>query len=375
MTAPLPQPCKAGYFDGQTAKRHDVTVTALEGAQVIRIGFGESLAHQDIPLGLLRRGGDQPGQAGQVMFHFLQPGDDEMQRDMARLMLPNAEFAQWLQSAAPNLAQRDVPRKTYVRLIKVAAFAAASIAALLLVIIPGLAAILANTISREREVAIGKTVVGQVEYLLAGFSDADLTCTSPAGTAALNRMISRLTDTGLMTYQIDARVIDHEMLNAFAAPGGQVVILRGLLDAAETPDEVAGVLAHELGHVEQRDPLREAIRSAGSAGILTLAFGDATGGTLTALIAEQMLSSAYTRTAEENADSFGLGLLHAAKVSPKGLETFFDRIAELETDMPEVFSSHPQTQSRKDKAAAALVADATPSLSDADWKSLKTICD
>lgn len=375
MTTPLPQPCKAGYFDGQTAKRHDITVAAVEGAEAIRLSFDAGWPDQDIPLGLLRRGGDQPGQAGQVMFHFLQPGDDEIQRDPARLMLPNGEFAKWLQSAAPNLGQRDVPRKTYSRLIKVGLFATASIAALLFVIIPGLAAILANTISREREVAIGKTVVGQIEYMLAGFSDTDLTCDTPAGTAALNRMMTRFTGTGKITYQIDARVIDHEMINAFAAPGGQVVILRGLLDAAESPDEVAGVLAHELGHVESRDPLREAIRSAGSAGILSLVLGDATGGTITAIMAEQMLSSAYTRTAEEKADSFGLDLLAAAKISPKGFEVFFDRIADMGGELPEVFSSHPATQSRKDKAAAAAIYDATAALSDADWQALKTICD
>ena len=126
---------------------------------------------------------------------------------------------------------------------------------------------------------------------------------------------------------------------------------------------------------DARDPLREALRSAGSAGILSLVLGDATGGTITAIMAEQMLSSAYTRTAEENADSFGLDLLAAAKISPKGFEVFFDRIADMGGELPEVFSSHPATQSRKDKAAAAAIYDATAALSDADWQALKTICD
>ena len=280
----------------------------------------------------------------------------------------------WIAAHAPNLASRDVPKKTYLRMVKLVVFAGASLAALLLVIIPGLAVVLAGTVSKEREVAIGKSVVGQIEYLLAGFSNDDLTCETPAGKAALDRMIARLTDTGMISYQIDARMMRHKMVNAFDAAGGQVVILRGLLDAAESPDEVAGVLAHELGHVEARDPLREAFRSAGSAGILSMAMGDVTGGALTALLAEQMLSSAYTRDAEANADSFGLSLLEKAKISPQGLAVFFDRIAGMGGEMPEFLSSHPETEGRREKAAAAEGYAATPALSDADWQALKTIC-
>jgi Zn-dependent protease with chaperone function len=371
----LPQPTASGYFDGQTARRHEVTITIAPSGDAVRLTFADGRADMDIPLALLRKGGDQPGRGQGTVFHIHQPGEDEMQRGLARINLPQGELDRWLDANAPNLARRDVPKATYSRLAKAAVFAVVALGVLLFVIIPNLAALLANTISREREVAIGKKVVEQIEYLLAGFDNADLGCETPAGRTALDQMLARMTDTGMITYDIDIRVIDHDMINAFAAPGGQVVILRGLLDAAEGPDEVAGVLAHEIGHVEARDPLREAIRAAGSAGILSMAIGDVTGGALTAVMAEQMLSSAYTRAAEESADSFGLDLLRAAAISPKGLETFFDRIAGMGLEMPEVFSSHPNTESRKEKAAAAGSYEATLSLTDVEWQALKTICE
>lgn len=369
-----PLPVIAGFFDGQTARRHEVTVTALADAIRLTLDAGPD-AHRDIPLVLLRRGGDQPRKGDQVVLHFLETSTDELQREPARLVLPVGEMLDWITAHAPDLARRDVPKKTYMRLAKLAVFASASLAALLLVIIPGLASVLADTISREREVSIGKTAVRQIEYLLSGFSEDDLTCDTPKGRIALDRLLARLTESGRVTYKIEAQVMNHEMVNAFAAPGGQVVILRGLLDKADGPDEVAGVLAHELGHVEARDPLREAFRAAGSAGILSMILGDATGGTVTAILAEQMLSSSYTRKAETQADSFGLDLLRAAKVSPKGLERFFDRIAEMGGDVPEFISSHPQTQGRRDKAAAVAGYDATAALSDEDWQALKDICD
>ena len=116
--------------------------------------------------------------------------------------------------------------------------------------------------------AFGRAVVGQIESLLG--DDSPLTCDAPAGRAALQRLKDRLTEGQGLRYDIDLAVFDHEMINAFAAPGGQIVIMRGLLDAAESPEEVAGVLAHEIGHVEARDPTRLAFRSAGSAGIIAL---------------------------------------------------------------------------------------------------------
>ena len=84
-------------------------------------------------------------------------------------------------------------------------------------------------------------------------------------------------------------------------PGGRLVFFRGLLEEAENPDEVAAVLAHEIGHVVYRDPTRDALRSAGSLGVLGLLFGDFAGGTVALFIANQLINASYSQAAEARA--------------------------------------------------------------------------
>lgn len=103
-------------------------------------------------------------------------------------------------------------------------------------------------------------------------------------------------------YDLNVRVVNHSMINAFAVPGGHMVFMNGLIQPAESPQEVAAVFAHELGHVFARDPIRLTLRAAGSVGLLSLALGDATGGTIIAIAADQALTSSYTRRAEAAAD-------------------------------------------------------------------------
>ncbi|MBA4351411.1 MAG: peptidase M48, partial [Rhodobacter sp.] len=155
---------------------------------------------------------------------------------------------------------------------------------------------------------------------------------------------------------------------------GQVVIIRGLLDEAETAEEVAGVLAHEIGHVEARDPTRLAFRQAGSAGILALVLGDVTGGTVIGLLGDHMLSASYTREAEAAADAFAFALLQRTGIGTEGLAAFFERIEGMGVDVPEILSTHPASGNRAEAAREAGGAAAQPVLSDAEWQALKGIC-
>jgi beta-barrel assembly-enhancing protease len=217
-------------------------------------------------------------------------------------------------------------------------------------------------------------VIGNMKQVLGG-GEATLVCSNPAGLAALDKLRQRMTAGQGLQYDLNIQVFDHPMVNAFAAPGGQLVILRGLLDEAGSAAEVAGVLAHEIGHVEARDPTRLAFRAVGSAGILSLVLGDATGGSLIAVMGDQLLSASYTREAEAAADAFAHRLLNATGIGTAGLAAFFESLDGKGIDLPEYLSSHPATPGR---AAAALAADGQlhePALSDADWAALQAICD
>ena len=103
---------------------------------------------------------------------------------------------------------------------------------------------LATLIPVEREIAFGKTVVAQMESALGAADMGALRCTGPEGRAALDAMLTRLSGGQALQYDLEVQVFDHKMVNAFAAPGGQIVVMRGLLDSATGPDAVASVLAH-----------------------------------------------------------------------------------------------------------------------------------
>lgn len=356
---------EAVFFDGISARRQVVLVEPSSDGRGLRFG------REMWPLDRLRR---IEGEG--LVLALLTGGGDELPHDPARLMLAEGPLAAWVRGAAPALERRDLRRGTWGKVAGRVALAAGALAAILFVLLPRISDMLADQLPLEQEVAFGDAVVRQVQGWLGG--DDSMACTSPRGMAALEAMERRLTEGQGLTYDIELSVLDHEMVNAFAAPGGRIVILRGLLDAAESAEEVAGVLAHEIGHVEARDPVRLAFRSAGSAGIIALVLGDVTGGTVVGLLGEHILSASYTREAEAAADVFAYDLLARTGVGTEGLAAFFDRIEGMGGDVPEILSTHPASGNRAEAARAAGGAAGgmaeRPVLTGAEWDALRSIC-
>lgn len=364
---------EGAYFDGETARSHRVSVTAQ--------GEYLTLTPLDPPgrafhwrLSAVRaQAGAAKDTRGPLILTLLADTDDEQPRDPARLVLQPGPMADWVRAAAPMLTRRDVRKGTWGRVIGRTAAALVALAAIVFVILPRLSDTLAERLPIDREVAFGQLVVANMEQFLGG-EEGSLTCRDPAGLAALGRLKDRLTAGQGLQYDLSLQVFDHDMVNAFAAPGGQIIILRGLLERAESPAEVAGVLAHEIGHVEARDPTRLAFRAVGSAGILSLLLGDATGGSLIAVMGDQMLSASYTREAEAAADAFAYRLLNATGVGTAGLASFFEKLDGKGINLPEYLSTHPDTAGRAVAARAADGAAHDEVLSAADWAALKGIC-
>ncbi len=370
-------PVRAYFYDGLTAKRHDVDITLADNRMGLVLS-GPTLAQTyHWPLPDLRAEGGRADAVLTVMLHA--DTEDETPRDPARLVISDLELIQWIRQTRPALYKKDMRKGSLRKVAKFTGLALVAAATMLFVILPAMAGILAQVIPLEREVAFGKTVTHQMERFLGGTSYNDLACTNPDGRAALDKMLTTLTAPQDMAYDINLTVFDHEMVNAFAAPGGQVVILRGLLDNASDPDQVAGVLAHELGHVENRDATRNALRAAGSAGLLTMLIGDFTGGAAIAVLGEQILSSAYSREAEAKADEFAFKMLSDAQISAGGLARFFSYVQGLERDfqMPEYMASHPNSADRETRAQSAADAQngTIPVLDQTEWAALKSICD
>ena len=370
---------EGSFFDGSSAAKHKV-ILRLDEVRGLLSFDGEALEQpEEWPLAELRLLRDQP-QGGWLSFALHIQGEDETLHHEARLSCRDGAMNAVLRRAAPYLTRRDIHKGTGARVVTKLTVAVVAVLAMIFVILPAMATSLAHIMPREREVQFGRAVVNQMEWFLAGSAETDLTCNNEAGLAALRKMEARLIEGREMEYDLDIRVFDDEMVNAFAAPGGQIVIVRGLLDKATSADAVAGVLAHEIGHVENRDATIGALRAAGSAGLLSMVLGDFSGGTLAVLVTEHLISTSYTREAGILADDFALEALHEAEVSSEGLASFFDYILGLEGGgpaLPAYLNTHPPSQARADKSRAHAETQSKTSsvLTDAEWTALKAICD
>lgn len=367
------------YFDGQTGARLDVEVRLEANAGML------TLLHPDLATGKqlwrldqLRKLQDDARRDQVTLALRADSADDSPLIDLPRLTLTDPDLIARIERFSPALATRDVARGTGMRVVTRLGLAVGAVALMLLVILPGLAGSLAQIIPPDREARWGRAVVAQIERLLGGSELGHLACTGPEGRAALDQMLARLSSGTDLAYDLNVTVFDHEMVNAFAAPGGQIVLMRGLIDAASSADEVAGVLAHEIAHVEARDATRNTLRAAGSAGLLSLVLGDFAGGTLAVVLAEATLSASYTREAEEAADAYALDMLANAQVSGAGLADFFALIGEMQGGLkvPEYLSTHPDTAGRANRAEdfAKGQGDTSPVISEAAWQALRAIC-
>ena len=369
------------FFDGESGQRLDVELSVDTAAETLK------LAHPDLPMGsqywpldVIRALADHARENQLILSLRADASLDSGLIRTARLTVDDPEMISILTRLCPDLKRREVPKGTGRKVATYFGLAAGALCLMIFVILPAMANTLATLIPIEREVAYGKSVVNQMERFLGGKSVGGLTCTNEDGRAALDAMTTRLTEAGELTYDLNVAVFDHKMVNAFAAPGGQIVLMRGLIDKAKTPDEVAAVLAHEIGHVEARDTTRNALRAAGSAGLLALVLGDFAGGSAVVVVAEYTLNASYTREAEAAADIFALEMMKASGTDTEALATFFDSLAGLERTLPNLpvyLSSHPETI---DRAAAARTFSQSqgltkPILNDREWAALQKICD
>jgi len=371
-------PVPAQFFDGLSARRHPVFVNLSRDGSGLLIDKAERGGTPMVwPLDRLRRLADTAVR-GELTLTLLSETDDESPRDPARLVLTDPALIDWLGKHAKGLDRRDTRRGTGMRVVSRLVLAVVAVLAILFVLLPRMADFMAERMPLETEQRFGRSVVAQMERFLGARDGRSLACDAPAGRAALDKMVVRLTEGQDLAYPLNVGVLNHRMVNAFAAPGGNVMLVRGLLDQAASAEEVAAVLAHEIGHVEARDPTRLTLRAAGSAGILSIVLGDISGGALVGIAGEYLLQSAYTREAEAQADRFALRLLNEAGVSSSGMADFFLRIGgKSGGDIPEYLSSHPASSARADRAAsnAATQVVTTPILTDDEWRDLQAICD
>ncbi len=180
---------------------------------------------------------------------------------------------------------------------------------------------------------------------------------------AVRELLARIVDPVMAgvpeaAYEFRVHIVDDPAVNAFALPGGIIVLNSGLILAAETPEEVAGVLAHESAHVTLRHGLRQLIATAGMYALVQAFFGDATG--LMAVLVDNsalLLTRKYSRDYEREADDTGWAYLVRARIDPRGMIEFFHDLLEMKEegsvarlgDTLNFLSTHPTTRDRIDR--------------------------
>ena len=180
---------------------------------------------------------------------------------------------------------------------------------------------------------------------------------SPAVSAVeemTHRLIEQIPDN---PYKFDVTVVKSDVVNAFALPGGYVVVFTGLMKKAESGEEVAGVLGHELNHVLQRHGLERIVKQLGLVAMVSIVLGDQQG--LVGLMKQlgvELLALKFGREQETEADLTGLQLLHRAKIDPSGMITFFQRLSEKDEGRTEWLSTHPMSRARAERLKAELAA-------------------
>lgn len=359
------------FFDGKTSARHEVEVELLPDELEIRLTAGRlltlwpyaELEHLAAPEHILRLG------------LFKNPV-------LARLEIKDQALAHAIDEKSLSVDRTGTTaRRTRLR---VAAWSAAAMIVLVLAAVfgvPALASRLAPLVPPALERRLGNAVNAEVRDMLdtrnlgSAFECGGADPERP-GLAALDRLTSRLSTAADLGMPLKLTVVRRPEANAMALPGAQIYVFQGLIAKAETADELAGVIAHEIGHVARRDGTRSILQGAGLSFLFGMLLGDFVGGGAVVVAATTILRSSYARDVESAADAYAVDLMARAGGDPQALGRILGRIAGDKSQGPRILLDHPEAAHRI-AAIDAMRRDSPRAklLEDADLAALKRICD
>ena len=147
----------------------------------------------------------------------------------------------------------------------------------------------------------------------------------------------------LTDFEYHVYVVDNQMVNAFTLPGGNIIVTTGLIGFCNSAEELASVIAHEMGHVENRDVIQKLIKELGLSLIMSddvMVLGE---------LSRTATSTVFDRKQESEADEFALDLLEKSKINPRILAMFFRRIRDevgAYDERFEILMTHPHVNAR-----------------------------
>lgn len=362
----------AVYFDGVTSARRVVAVTCGPSAVEIRDPDGspvaewpyDRLAHLNAPAHLFRIG--------------LRDSDK-----LERLEIADNGLAHAIDLACPDIDRTDAKDRSERR--GAVGWSLVAVASLLLVAfygVPHISDQIAGALPYQIEQQLGRA--GDVRFRASfdiGPKDRPFECGGGPGEAdgkaAFDKLIGRIADGAGLATPIHAAVVRRDEANAFALAGGHVYVLKGLIETANDVDEVAAIIAHELGHVANRDGTRGVLQSAGVSLIFGMLLGDFVGGAAVVVAAQSLFKARYSRAQEAAADDFAVRTLQELNANPRALAAFLDRVARRpDQGGLSILHGHPSVPERvaRINASAPAHKGGAPLLDAAEWQALKRIC-
>jgi predicted Zn-dependent protease len=363
------------FFDGLVSKRREVTVELrsdgiavrdpVERDQFARWPYGEleEIAAPPGVLRLARRGG--------TPLARLEVRDEELAAAIDELSVPVTR------------ANTAAERRARLKVVGWSVAAAVSLAVAAAFGVPALAGSIAPLVPLHAERILGEAVDTQIRAMLdTKNAGSAFECGSGTGESegrdALVKLVAILEASAKLPIPLNATAIRKDDANAVALPGGHIYVFQGIIEKAETVDELAGVIAHEIGHVAHRDGTRSVIQAAGLSFLFGMLLGDFVGGSAVVFGAKALLQSSYSRDVEAAADRFSVELMGRVGADPRALGVILKRIGGAEHPGMRILLDHPETEGRVaaiDAAAAATpVTSSIPLLEAAEWQALKHIC-
>ena len=359
------------YFDGATSARRAVLVELANDGVMIhdaenrdmlaRWPYGE-LDHLTAPEGVLRL-----GWAGS--------------RKLARLEVRDSTLAHAIDDRSlPVDRSGGVARRGRLKVIGWSLAATASLLFAGIFGVPALANQIAPLVPLRVERMLGEAVDTQARKMLdKGPAGRSFECGAgpgeAQGRAALARLTARLEAAAVLPIALEIKVVRRSEANAIALPGGHIYVFEGLIDKSESADELGGVIAHEIGHVANRDGTRSIVQAAGLSFLFGMLLGDFVGGGAVVMGARAVLQSSYSRDVESAADRYGVDLMGRAGGDPRALGAVLGRIAGANHPGMEILRDHPDTKTRlKVIDDLARTSPSQPLLEPAEWHALKRIC-
>jgi Zn-dependent protease with chaperone function len=358
MDSPEVSSRTAVYFDGQSSRRHDVELHFDDALDIVEHGTRlaswnyADMRRVDAPVGILR------------LWSTAAP-------PLARIEIRDPVSRQRVEGLCPGLTGAGGTGSISALRITAWSLAAASvIIAMIWFGVPLAADQLAEVLPLSWERPLGQAIDQQVRAVFSG-----PVCTRQDGHDALTKLVSALQSSAHLPIAPDPVVLRSTVPNAFALPGGRVYVLSALLQRARSADEIAGVLAHEFGHVSHRDGVRRLIRDGGTAFLVGLLFGDVSGAGAALYAGRSLLSAAYSRDVEAGADAFAIKVMHDLGRPTAPMGDLLLRITGPQTEAFSILSDHPLTPERARHLAQEDPTPLQPELLDAaEFQALRSIC-